>query len=189
MDQLGLISHKSNNYFWLCATLTSWNRSWRNDSFVLVCSQWAEGFLTSSDHLALGDRRVLFLFNTELLLQITNLKRQDNSCPFPLFKPPLCTSPHSHLCHHECHLVLLVRSPAVLTQLEWICTHPIPRHAHTHFLAGFGAALILNAAQAVTAPTPVAIRILQDLHHTSLVDGVNALVRITHRNDKQTHVL
>lgn len=73
-----------------------------------------------------------------------------------------------------------------LAQLEWMCTHPVPLHAHTHFLAGFRATLILNAGQAVPAPAPVTLCILQDLHHTCLVDGVNALrginTQVQHKN-------
>lgn len=63
-----------------------------------------------------------------------------------------------------------------LIELEWICTYPVPFHAHTHFLASLGAALILDAGQAVPAPPPVALRVLQDLHHAGLVDGVESLI-------------
>lgn len=73
------------------------------------------------------------------------------------------------------HLVPPLRPLAVLNGLSWICTHPVPLHAHTHFLAGLRAALILNAAQAVPAPPSVALCVLQNLHHTCLVDGVDAL--------------
>lgn len=83
-----------------------------------------------------------------------------------------CTS-SLWLCQH--HLVPPVRSLAVLNGLSWICTHPVPLHAHTHFLAGLRAALILNAGQAVPAPPSVALGVLQNLHHTCLVDGVDAL--------------
>lgn len=48
------------------------------------------------------------------------------------------------------------------------------------FLAGLRAALILNAGQAVPAPPPVALSVLQDLHHTCLVDGVDALLARPH---------
>lgn len=58
---------------------------------------------------------------------------------------------------------------------QWICTHPVPLHAHTHFLAGLRAALILNAGQAVSAPPPVSLRIFQELHHACLVDWIDAL--------------
>lgn len=60
-----------------------------------------------------------------------------------------------------------------------MCTYPVPFHAHTHFLAGLGATLILDAGQAVPAPPPVALRVLQDLHHAGLVDGVQALMGTT----------
>lgn len=60
-----------------------------------------------------------------------------------------------------------------------MCTHPVPLHAHTHFLASLRAALILNAGQTVPAPPPVALCILEDFHHACLVDGVNALMEKT----------
>lgn len=67
----------------------------------------------------------------------------------------------------------------MLTRLKWICTHPIPLHAHTHFLSGLRTALILNAGQAIPAPPSVALCVLQELHHACLMDRVDALMRIT----------
>lgn len=58
---------------------------------------------------------------------------------------------------------------------QWICTHPVPLHAHTHFLSGLRAALVLNAGQAVPAPPPLPLRVFQELHHARLVDGIDAL--------------
>lgn len=60
--------------------------------------------------------------------------------------------------------------------LQWMCTHPAPLYSHTHFIAALRAALVLYARQTVSAaPALTAVALLQDLHHTRLMDGVQTL--------------